>query len=118
MAQIQAGMGRPGTHPPAAAAPHGVNLAQRHSGLSADQVMGARTGRPLSPLSAFSAENGLDNGAHHTLLDAPRDIQERALSQGPVTGTNKSAVVIARVRNMIRQREREQGAGPCNERAK
>ena len=117
MAQIQAGLGRPAP-PPVAAAPHGGSLAQRHSELSADQLMGARAGRPLSPLSAFSAENGLDDGAHHTLLDAPRDVQERVLSQGPVTGMNKSAVVIARVRNMIRQREREPGVGPCERASK
>ena len=52
------------------------------------------------------------------LLDAPRDVQERVLSQGPVTGMNKSAVVIARVRNMIRQREREPGVGPCERASK
>jgi len=56
--------------------------------------------RHEDPISAFIRENTIDTGAAQKLRDQPADVQKRVLDEGPLTGSNRSAILIGRIRRI------------------
>ena len=52
----------------------------------------------ISALDAFVLVNGLDRGAAVALREQPGHVVQAVMDKGPVTGRNKSATVISRIR--------------------
>eukprot|EP00927_Polykrikos_kofoidii_P046326 TRINITY_DN40555_c0_g1_i1.p1 TRINITY_DN40555_c0_g1~~TRINITY_DN40555_c0_g1_i1.p1 ORF type:complete len:552 (+),score=97.15 TRINITY_DN40555_c0_g1_i1:44-1657(+) len=54
-------------------------------------------------IGAFARENALDSAAERALRDQPETVFQRVLDEGPITGLNRSAIVISRIRRVQQQ---------------
>jgi len=57
---------------------------------------------PIS-LEAFIRENELDESAVKALMEVPIEVQQRVMAEGIVTGRNKSAILVGRIRRCLCQ---------------
>jgi len=57
-------------------------------------------GAPTDPVTAFVKEHGVDNLAEESLRKLPADLQREVIAEGPLIGSNSSAVLMSRVRNV------------------
>merc|ERR1712004_851273 len=53
-----------------------------------------------SAVDVFCSQNGVDPSATRQLKEQPLDVQEKVIAEGFLTGTNKSAVLMSRVRRI------------------
>merc|ERR1712217_299363 len=53
-----------------------------------------------SEVDVFCSQNGVDPSAIRQLKEQPLDVQEKVIAEGFLTGTNKSAVLMSRVRRI------------------
>jgi len=60
----------------------------------------------LSIVANFVAENGLDTGAADALSEQSEQVQRSIMAEGPVTGRNVNAILMARIRRTKAAHER------------
>jgi len=77
--------------------PGGMGMAPGQMGM---QCMPGGASGSMSRVDIFCQENGLDPSAQKTLREQPLDTQERVVSEGFLTGNNKSAVLMSRIRRI------------------
>eukprot|EP00406_Dinophysis_acuminata_P008107 CAMPEP_0179236650 /NCGR_PEP_ID=MMETSP0797-20121207/14036_1 /TAXON_ID=47934 /ORGANISM="Dinophysis acuminata, Strain DAEP01" /LENGTH=589 /DNA_ID=CAMNT_0020943911 /DNA_START=240 /DNA_END=2009 /DNA_ORIENTATION=+ len=56
---------------------------------------------PESAVDLFCFQNGVDPSAIRQLKEQPLDVQEKVIQEGFLTGSNKSAVLMSRVRRIV-----------------
>eukprot|EP00933_Yihiella_yeosuensis_P075140 TRINITY_DN84342_c0_g1_i1.p1 TRINITY_DN84342_c0_g1~~TRINITY_DN84342_c0_g1_i1.p1 ORF type:complete len:240 (+),score=41.24 TRINITY_DN84342_c0_g1_i1:38-721(+) len=85
----------------------GIRFTQRNRSRS------PRLSRSFSPagpasrsIEIFANENGLDDRAYEALMAAPWQVQQEVLASGPPRGRNSSALVMSKVGQLIRARDK------------
>jgi len=58
---------------------------------------------PAESLEAFIRENELDESAVKALMQVSSEVQQRVMAEGIVTGRNKSAILVGRIRRCLSQ---------------
>lgn len=68
-------------------------------------MIGMPPGPPLTsdPIQQFLVDNKVDSRAAASLRQLPMELQQKVVAEGPVTGTNPSAVMTARIRKIEMQ---------------
>lgn len=51
-------------------------------------------------ITRWMTENGVDNRAKTAMAHIPPDLQQKVIAEGPLTGTNHSAMLVARIRKV------------------
>merc|ERR1719230_837064 len=62
-------------------------------------------------VAEFCRASGLDGSAEKTLLEQPPDVQQWVMAEGSLTGSNKSAVLMSRIRRIVDQRHLPRSSG-------
>merc|ERR1712137_504319 len=67
------------------------------------------------PVAQFLETNKVDTRAAASLRSLPMDVQQKVIAEGPVTGTNPSAVLTARIRKIEMQATQAKNAQATHE---
>lgn len=82
------------------------------AGVPPPPPLGAQQTSGSDPVTAFLVENKIDTRAAGAIRLLPLDLQLKVVAEGPVTGTNPSAVLTARIRKFELQAGKAVGTAP------